>query len=282
MSHNEDELMKELKDLKSKNSLETKKKETMKMALQKHAKKKRAKSKAKQTFIWFSSAAALLICGLLVYQMINNDQITLPAEDNQQKEETGITSDDQKESDDAEGLDDGQDENEAEGNEETANETEDVSPQDFKVDKVGEDTRTVMIEGMENEETIAHYRMEPYGIEYSVDTFLDKYAIEENTVRYHNDYDTEASIIMYVEENANLEEVSSNLQNEYTGESDGPYQLPEDDNPYLGIGQHFFDTPQGFYVYQIDENVLVIQYEYDIEAADGMNPRLEALRKSIQ
>ncbi|SHM53914.1 hypothetical protein [Gracilibacillus kekensis] len=284
MSHNEDELKKELKELKTKRSLETEKKETMKMALQKHAKKKRAKSKAKQTFIWFSSAAAILICGILVFQMINNDQITLPADNNQEKEEIGITGDDNKESDEVDILDDGQDNNEAEdqGSEDTANETEDLSPLDFKVDKIGEGTHTILIEGMESEEPVAHYRMEPYGIEYSVDKFLDKYAIEDTTVRYHNDYDVEASIVMYVEENASIEQVFSNLQDDYTGESDGPYTLPEDENPYQGIGQDFSDTPEGFYVYQIEENVLVIQYEYDAEAGDGMPPRLDALQKSIK
>ncbi|MGP4038509.1 hypothetical protein ACTWP4_01165 [Gracilibacillus sp. D59] len=292
MSHNEDELIKELKDLKTNAQLDPHKKESMKMALQKHAKKKRTKSTAKQTFIWFSTAAAILVCGVLVYTMINTDQITLPADDNQSNEEIGNAGEDTKNPNDMEGLsvdetedkDDmtipGQDKTPDKGE----NDNEDVSPQDFKVNRIGEETQTISIEGTEENTKVYKYRMEPYGIEYKVDEYFSKYAIEGTTVRYHDESDKYASIRLYVEENAMIEELATEFQAQYSEKFDNVSEIeePKDgNNPYSGLTFRAKNQHQGYYLYQIEDNVLVIQYEYAIEAGDGM-ARLQSLIESIR
>ncbi len=286
MSHNEDELIKELKELKTNAQLDPQKKESMKMALQKHAKKKRTKSKAKQTFIWFSTAAAILICGVLVYTMINKEQITLPADDNQQNEEIGTAEEDVKEPNDMEGLgvedSDDSDRNTTLGEEETSD--EEVSPPDFKVDRVGEETQTIRIEGTEENTTLYNYLMEPYGIEYKVDKYFNKYAIEGNTVRHHDDQDKYASIRLYVEENEEIEQLATEFQAQYSEEFDTVSEIKEPtdgDNPYSGLTLHANNEQQGYYLYQIEDNVLVIQYEHAPAASDGM-ARLQPLIESIR
>jgi uncharacterized protein YcfL len=281
MSHNEDELIKELKELKTNAQLDPEKKESMKMALQKHAKKKRSRSKAKYTFIWLSTAAAVLACSVTVYTLINNNQITLPAGDNEQSEKIGNAGEDAKDPQDMEGLGvkDGDDNS---GREEDDPSGEGVSQQEFKVDQLGEETRTISIEGMEEETTVRNYRMEPYGIEYQVDTFYDRYAIEENTVRHH-DKNNYASIRLYVEENATIEELANEFDAQYNENFDNVSEImePNDgENPYSGLTQ--YAGSQEYYLYQIDENVLVIEYEHSHpEAGDG-SARLQTVIESIR
>ncbi|SFL44086.1 hypothetical protein SAMN04487943_101565 [Gracilibacillus orientalis] len=287
MSHNEDELIKELKNLKSNAKLDPQKKESMKMVLQQHAKKKRAKSKTKHSFIWFSTAAAILICGGLIYTLINTDQITLPADDNQQIEEVGNAGGDPKEPNDMEGLgmeeSDDNDEQATPGEEDSGN--EEVSQQEFKVDKLGNETQTIIPEGTEEKINVVNFRIEPYGIDYQVAELLNKYVIEENTVKHHGEDDMVGSIRLSVEENETIEQLSKEFQEKYSEEFDNVSEVTEPtdgDNPYSGLTQRVSATPQGYYLYQIEENVLVIQYEYDAGASDGMGPRLQKFIESIR
>lgn len=82
MNHHDKDFTKELTKLKINRSLDTEKKESMKMALNKHAEKKRAqqqrKSKVKHAFIWLSTAAVIVLCGVFIFQIINNDSFTTP------------------------------------------------------------------------------------------------------------------------------------------------------------------------------------------------------------
>lgn len=82
MNHHDKDFTKELTKLKINRSLDTEKKESMKMALNKHAEKKRAqqqrKSKVKHAFIWLSTAAVIVLCGVFIFQIINNDSVTAP------------------------------------------------------------------------------------------------------------------------------------------------------------------------------------------------------------
>ncbi|WP_208585637.1 hypothetical protein [Gracilibacillus suaedae] len=290
MSHNEDELIKELKELKTNAQLDPEKKESMKMALQNHAKKKRSRSKAKHTFIWLSSTAAVLACGVILYTFINSDQITLPTGDNEQSEEIGNAGEDAKDPNDMEGLGvENPDDDDISGREEEETPEEDdpsgegVNQQEFKVDRLGEETRTISIEGTEEETYVYNYRMEPYGIEYQVDTYYGRYAIEENTVRHHDKNDEFASIRLYVEENATIEELANEFDAQYNENFDnvGEIREPNDgENPYSGLTQNA--GSQEYYLYQIDENVLVIEYEQsDPEAGDG-SARLQTVIESIR
>ncbi|WP_018930400.1 hypothetical protein [Gracilibacillus lacisalsi] len=289
MSHNEDELIKELKELKTNAQLDPERKESMKIALQKHAKKKRSRSKAKHTFIWLSSTAAVLACGVILYTFINSDQITLPAGDNEQSEEIGNTGEDAKDPNDMEGLgvEDPDNNDTSTAEEEETPEQDDpsgegVSQQEFKVDQLGKETRTISIEGTEEETSVYNYRMDPYGIEYQVDTYYGEYAIEENTVRHH-DKNNYTSIRLYVEENATIEELANEFDARYNENFNNVSEImePNDgENPYSGLTQNA--GSQEYYLYQIDDNVLVIEYEQsNPEASDG-SARLQTVIESIR
>ncbi|MFD2655929.1 hypothetical protein [Gracilibacillus thailandensis] len=288
MSHNEDELIKELKELKTNAQLDPEKKDSMKKALQQHAKKKRSRSKAKHTFIWLSTAAALLACSVTVYTLINNNQITLPAGDNEQNEEIGNAGEDAKDPNDMEGLGVEDPDADISGREEEETPEQDdhsgegVSQQEFKVDQLGEEARTISVEGTEEETTVRNYRMEPYGIEYQVDTYYGEYAIEENTVRHH-DKNNYTSIWLYVEKNATIEELANEFDARYNENFDNVSEImePNDgENPYSGLTQNA--GSQKYYLYQIDENVLVIEYDQsNPEASDG-SARLQTVIESIR
>ncbi|UOQ46639.1 hypothetical protein MUN88_11035 [Gracilibacillus caseinilyticus] len=282
MSHNEDDLIKELKDLKSNAKINDTQKDKMKMALQKHAQKKKARSKAKHTFIWFTSAAAVLLCGILVYSMINQHQLTLPA-DEHPTEESQPGENDTQDSDDVTILDEEQnsEEDDADSGE------EDVSPEEFKVDQVGTEEATIMNEGMQEEITLQKYRMDPYGITYSMPELLDKYAIEGKSVRHHDDKEY-ISISLHVVENNTIENISDNLNTEYREQYNDVDDVTEttDENPYEGLhqGGHNASSNEifGYYVYQINNNVLVIEYEYIGDAGDGISARKPIFLDSIQ
>jgi hypothetical protein len=271
MNLNDDELQKELKDLKTSASLDPQKKESMKMAIIKHAKKKRKQAKLKQSAIWLSTAAALLICGVLVTNIINNNQSVLPTEEHDTSEYNESTSEKAQEP--------------ADNSDDTAETFEDSQvPEELSVTEQGTETQTIMNEGMAEDVTVTNYTIEPYGIRYQMGAFLGNYTTEDQTVRHYSDADN-AWITLEVMEDAKLNDVVSETQSEYSGDfnyTEEPTATSEDENPYQGIRQHFSDPPQGYYAYQIGENVLVIQYEYVIEAGDGMGPRLQALRESIE
>lgn len=269
MKLNDDELQKELKDLKTSASLDPQNKKTMKAAIRKHAKKKRKRAKLKKSAIWLSSAAALLISGVLVFNAINNNESVLPADDHDQSEYNDHS---------------GREENVPVDNdeEEPADETPD-SPE-FSVNEQGTETQTIMLEGMEEDVTVTNYVLEPYGIQYQMGDFLGNYTVDDETVRHYSDADN-AWITLEVMEDASLDDVVSDIQSDYgvASETEEPAETPPgEENQFRGIGQHFSSPPQGYYVYQIEENVLVIQYEYLIEAGDGMGPRLLAFRESIE
>lgn len=270
MNRNDDELQKELKQLKSSVSLDPQKKESMKTAIQKHARKKRKQAKFKKSAIWLSTAAALLICSVLLTDIITNNQSVLPTEEHDTFEYSESTNERAQKP--------------AENTDDTAETLEDSQvPEKLSVTEQGAETRNLMIEGMAEEVTVTNYTLEPYGIQYQIEEFLGNYTVDDQTVRHYSDADN-AWVTLEVIEDANLDDAVSDIQSEYGDDfnyTEEPADTSQDENPYEGIRQHFSDPPQGYYAYQIGENVLVIQYEYVIEAGYGMAPRLQALRESI-
>ncbi|MFD1362624.1 hypothetical protein [Lentibacillus salinarum] len=270
MNRNEDELQKELTSLKPSVSLDPQKKESMKTAIRKHAAQKRRRTTFKRSAIWLSTAAALLISGVVVMTIINNHQSVSPTEEHDTFEYSESTN--EKAQKPAENTDD------------TAETLEDSQiPEELSVTEQGTETRNLMIEGMAEEVMVTNYTLEPYGIQYQIEEILGNYTVDDQVVRHYSDADN-AWVTLEVMEDANLDNAVSNIQSEYSGDfnyTEDPADTSQDENPYQGIRQHFSDPPQGYYAYQIGENVLVIQYEYVIEAGDGMAPRLQALRESI-
>jgi hypothetical protein len=123
------------------------------------------------------------------------------------------------------------------------------------------------------------HSLEPYGIRYQMEEFLNHYQVDENAVRYNTEAEN-ARIRLKVAEDAVLDVIVSELRSQYTDDfiyKEEPSETPQEENQYEGISQHF----SGYYAYQIGENVLIIQYEYILEASDGMGPRLQSLRESI-
>ncbi|WP_156291606.1 hypothetical protein [Oceanobacillus salinisoli] len=272
MNPNDEELQKELKDLKISVSMDSQKKESMKTAIRKHARKKRKRTTLKKAAIWLSTAAALLVSGVLVMNIINSNQSVLPTEEH----DTSQLSENTSEKEPAD--------NRTEENTDTAETFDNAQePEELSVTEQGTENQIIMIEGMEEEVSVTNYVLEPYGIQYQMDDILGNYTVDGDTVRHYSDADN-TSVSLRVVENASHDDVVSDLQSEYKGDfnyREEPAPTSQDENPYEGIRQHFSDPPQGYYAYQIGENVLVIQYEYVIEAGDGMGPRLQVLRESI-
>ncbi|WP_152656868.1 hypothetical protein [Oceanobacillus sp. CFH 90083] len=270
MNHHDKDFIKELNKLKINRSLDAEKKESMKMAVNQHAEKRRRqeqrKSKIKHGFIWLSTAAVIILCGVFLFQMIDNDSVTAP-----DTEEESIQSDQE------------QDSTTIEAEQDEHNKTAENTPA-FSIEENGTETATILLEGMEEEVTVYNFIIEPYDIQFQIEEFLSNYETAEDEVRYYSDAEN-AEIHLRVAEAATIDEIVPEVQQMYDhnfNDAAGPETVPSDENPYDGVTQHVSDSPEGYYLYQIDDNVLIIQYEYDIEAADGVSPRLEMLRKSIQ
>ncbi|WP_156985153.1 hypothetical protein [Bacillus sp. A134] len=278
MNHHDKDFTKELTKLKINRSLDTEKKESMKMALNKHAEKKRAqqqrKSKVKHAFIWLSTAAVIVLCGVFIFQIINNDSVTAP-----DKEQEDMYSDPDIQHDIApvEPKDTGIVESEKRSDKEDSTSV-------FSIKENGTETDTILLEGMEEEVTVYNFTIEPYNIQFQMEEFLSNYETTEEEVRFYSGAEN-AEVRIQVAESTTIEDTIADVQESYDhkfNNAEDPQALPADDNAYEGVTQHVSDPPEGYYLYQIDDNVLIIQYEYDIEAADGVPPRLELLRKSIQ
>lgn len=294
MTDNENELQKELKNLRMSAPMDKQKKESIKSELRKHAAKKRRYKRMKQTTIWFSSVAALVIFSVILMNTINDGSI-FPAQEHSPSEYSGTTDDKTNEitDNDEEDEDTNDSDNEGEGATDSDNENEgndnktdsdDEESEDLEVNEQESETKTVVIEGMEEERTVTNYTLEPYGVSYQMSEIFDDYTVDDNKVEYKTEEDT-ASVTLEMKEKTDLESVKSELQSEYTDDFDyieEPTDTPEDENAYEGIQQQFSDPPQGYYIYQIGDDVLVIQYEYILDAADGMGPTMQDLRESIE
>lgn len=258
MKYNEDELQKELKELKISGSINQHKKESMKWTIKEHARKKRRRRKYKQVIVWASTAAALFLACIVLFHMIDNNQSVLPADDHGETEHENSIH-----------------------HKQSADTSEEMT---LSVHEGETEKKTIIIEGMEEEVTVTNYVIEPYGIHYQMEEFLNNFQVEEDAVKYSTEAEN-AWIRLEVAENTLLDEVISDMETQYTADfyyKEEPTGTSQEENQYEGITQHFSDPPQGYYAYQIGENVLIIQYEYTIEAGDGMGPRLQALRKSIK
>ena len=136
---------------------------------------------------------------------------------------------------------------------------------------------------------VINYHIQPYGIAYQLDEAFGVPEVSSNKITYSTEYDYKITLEMI--EHTNLEKAVSNLQERFEAEGyeevfrEG-YELkstPVEENGLIGKTQFYGDHPmEGFIVYEIDEHALVITFQYPIEGADGMNPLLESLRKSIK
>src|SRR5699024_9342516 len=161
-----------------------------------------------------------------------------------------------------------------------------------RVEELGEESYELMVEGMEETSTLYQFRFEPYGIEYEIDELLRSYTIVEDSVQHHLEDTDGASIRLSVKENNSIEEVAEKLAEDYHEKYEDVSEMeqPEDvDSPYSGLRQSALDTSGnefdsfvGYYVFQVEKDVVLIEYEYMVEAGDGIGPRLQALVESLE
>lgn len=270
MSTHEDELQRNLKQLQLSVSMDDVKKKSMRDEIKKHAVKKQRRFKIKRSAMWFSTAAALMIFSVILLNTFANDQSTLPVKDHDQTEYNGST-------ENKDPSDYGEDNNDHPAH------NDNDEPEQLTIDEGDTETKTIMLEGMEEETEITNFVLKPYGIQFQMDADLNNYEVLEDEVIFATENDM-ATIEMSVREDAEVDDVASDIQSEYTDDFDyieEPSETSQDENSYQGIEQLFSDPPQGYYVYQIGDDVFVIKYEYDVEAADGMGPILKAFRESI-
>ncbi|MCT1901181.1 hypothetical protein [Oceanobacillus sojae] len=282
MNHHDKDFTKELSKLKINRSLDTEKKERMKMTLSKHAEKKRAqqqrKSKVKHAFIWLSTAAVIVLCGVFIFQIIKNDSVTAP--DTEQEDTTAYLELDPDMQHDIYPVDP----KDMGGVESEKRSDFEDSTSVFSIRENGTEADTILLEGTEEEVTVHNFTIEPYNIQFQIEEFLSNYETTEDEVRFYSNAEN-AEVRIHVAESATIEDTITDVQESYDHKFDDaeePQALPADENAFEGVTQHISDPPEGYYLYQVDNNVLIIQYDYDIEAADGVSPRLELLRNSIQ
>jgi len=275
-------LTEELKKLKIKQSLDPDKKEAMKMTIQKHAGKKRGTPKRKSWFIWLAAAAVILIGGVLLYPAVINEAI-LPADDNKPRNESPSGKDDigQGEPNDSGKTDD--DIGTGPPDQEIYDEAE--------VEELGTESYEIEIEGMTEPSTFHLFKMEPYGIHYGIDEILSDYVIEDFTVTHHLEDEDMGFVELTMKKNASMEDVADEFEQQYNEELEevSVQEQPEMDISYSGLAQSAvdrsddaYDSFVGYYVFQAEDDVLIIEYKYMVEAADGISPRIQDMIESIE
>lgn len=267
-------LTEELKELKMRQSLDPEKKESMKMTIQKHARKKRRSPKRKSWFIWLAAAAVILISGVLLYPVIINEAV-LPADDNKPRNESPSGKDDPGKPNDDIGT--------GPPDQEIYDEAE--------LEELGTESYEIEIEGMTEPSTLHLFKMEPYGIQYEIDEILSDYVIEDFTVKHHLEDEDMGFIELTMKKNASMEDVADEFEQQYNEELEevSVREQPEMDIPYSGLAQSavdrsgdVYDSFVGYYVFQVEDDVLIIKYKYMVEGADGISPRIQDMIESIE
>lgn len=147
-------------------------------------------------------------------------------------------------------------------------------------------TETVIrnVEGMDSEVEIVHYTIEPYGINFQLDSQFEGAEMIDDQVTFA--YLEEYQIHFEVIEDMTLADAVTNLQVKIEAEGyDESFELedtPLEENNLIGKMQFFASPVKGFIAYEIAEDVMVITFEYPEVGGDGMYHLLLDLRKSIE
>ncbi|MFD2637747.1 hypothetical protein [Piscibacillus salipiscarius] len=256
MSKHDDQFLDELKELKMNKSISPEKKDEMRLNIAKFAKKKKAQRKRKQQFIWASTAAAVVLFGVIVMSIMNQQTETVDDPNPTPADEQPVQGED-PENDPVE---------DPENNSEEQPE--------FNVEVEGPFDETIMLEGMEEPTQVMEFLITPHQISYQMDQFLGNYDINENKITHTTDTGF-ATVIVEVINDTQLEEFAEGLEGDQT-------PVDPNKNPFEGIQSHQSgEQVTGYYAYQVNDDVLYVQYEYGIEGGDGVGPRLELFIESI-
>lgn len=273
MSKHDDQFLDELKGLKTMSSIDPKKKEEMRMTISKHAKKKRAQQKRKRQFVWMATAAAILLFGIVAATMINQQNMTVDEPGTPPENEQVQGQDPEEESE--EEVNEEPENTPEEDLEEEEQPVEEEENRNLEVEVEGPYEETIMIEGMEESTTVLEYHITSHQISYQMNEFLGNDVIEDDKIVHTSDAEN-VKITVEIINNTDLNDFASGLDGDQT-------PLDPEENSFEGIMHHESgDIASGYYAYQINDDVLYIQFEYIIEAGDGVEPRLEKLRQSIK
>jgi len=142
------------------------------------------------------------------------------------------------------------------------------------------------VEGMEQEVQVVNYEIQPYEILFQLDDDFSSIDVNGTEITITREDVEDYKINLNVFEETTLDRAIDELQKQYN-EDDFEYvgDLEDDTNDQDLVGKkQVFASPMitGFYVYEIGDSVITIQYEYPEEAGDGMGPLIDDLSNSIK
>src|SRR5699024_2098171 len=120
---------------------------------------------------------------------------------------------------------------------------------------------------------------------------LSDYVIEDFTVKHHLEDEDMGFVKLTMEKNTSMEDIADDFEQQYNEELEdvSVREQPEMDTPYSGLSQSgvdrsgdAYDSFVGYYVFQVEDDVLIIDYKYMVEAADGISPRIQDMIESIK
>ncbi|WP_017185851.1 hypothetical protein [Alkalibacillus haloalkaliphilus] len=151
----------------------------------------------------------------------------------------------------------------------------------LSVKEISVDPTTILIEGMEEDTEVTTYDFQPYDITYQMDQFLTHVEVDDYAVTHHNNYDDEkrVEVTISVIEDQILNETQQMMEEQHSI-SESPSDLSQFETTFDGYHQSI-DIGEGYFILEIDSDVLMIEYSYPTEAGDGIWPRLELLINSI-
>ncbi|GAA0452235.1 hypothetical protein [Alkalibacillus silvisoli] len=156
------------------------------------------------------------------------------------------------------------------------------SREELSVNEVSTEQSTIIVEGMEEETEVTTYELTPYGITYQLEQFLEHYEVEDGIVIHHNNYEeVDIAIEIEVDEQGDLVEAQSMLEDQYSTGGNSVEDLSEYDTTLNGYQEHF-DEGEGYFVVEVAEDILMITYRYPIEAGDGFWPRMNMLIETLE
>src|SRR5699024_9638645 len=115
----------------------------------------------------------------------NNNQLSMPIADQESSEQANDMAKDSNEAESSALLEEkaeesGTEENEAKSVEEENENAGEQETTAFSIEEHGEETATIMLEGTEEDTTVYNYTLEPSGISFQIDEFLNNYKVEND------------------------------------------------------------------------------------------------------
>ena len=239
--------------LKIEKKLDPSTKERIKIELQQYAKQQTGKKKSKTPFIWASIAAAVFLCSTIVLYFVNqsfqplSDQTTDSLDFDSQQTEI---------------MEDA---------------TQFYESDEPALSVITEETDEDVASNYQRE--LTNYVIEPYNISYQLDDSFQLANSDNQSIIYTTE-SKDAEISLQVDTYTTIEQVQYHY--EQAVEAEEIDTLSALDYPYDGLHQYRNSPLQGQYFFQINQHVLVIQYQYDGQDQEELTTIIDHLAHSIQ